>query len=154
MSDLPPLADIAHVIQLAVAPVFLITGIGSMLGVLSGRIARIIDRARVLEAQLVGLPATQVRHRQRALQRLAARARLIYTAISLCVVAALMVVSMVAMLFIDVLARLDLSAWIAMAFVGALLALIAGLLCFLREVYLATRYLRIGEPEGDNPTEG
>jgi hypothetical protein len=43
---------IAHVIQLAVAPVFLLTGVGAVLAVLTQRLARIIDRARVLEERL------------------------------------------------------------------------------------------------------
>jgi len=44
--------EIAHIIQLSIAPVFLLTGVGTLLNVLSGRLARIIDRARVLEQRL------------------------------------------------------------------------------------------------------
>ena len=40
---------IAQVIQLAIAPVFLLTAVGTIIGVLSNRLARIVDRTRVLE---------------------------------------------------------------------------------------------------------
>src|SRR5215468_4369890 len=44
--------EIAHIIQLSIAPGFLLTRVGTLLNVLSGRLARIIDRARALEQRL------------------------------------------------------------------------------------------------------
>jgi len=48
---------VAHVIQLSVAPVFLLSGIGAMLAVMTNRLARVIDRARTLEAKVTADPA-------------------------------------------------------------------------------------------------
>jgi Protein of unknown function (DUF2721) len=91
--------EIAHLIQLSVAPVFLLTGIGTLLNVLSGRLARIIDRARVLEQQLdtpVPRHAAAIGTELHVLER---RARLIYHAIKLSTISALLVCFLVAVLF-------------------------------------------------------
>lgn len=83
--------DIAHLIQLSVAPVFLLTGIATLLNVLSGRLARIIDRARVLEQRLDSPDphhAAVIGNELRVLER---RGRLIYHAIKLSTIAALLV---------------------------------------------------------------
>lgn len=143
MSDLSTLASIAHLIQLAVAPVFLLTGIGALLGVLTGRISRIVDRARKLEGELPNIPVTQQQDLRNELRRLSRRARLTYWSISLCTISALMVCTMIALLFIGHFVTVRMSVIVALLFIIAMLALIFGLLCFLREVYLAVRNLRI-----------
>jgi hypothetical protein len=138
---------ISHVIQLSVAPVFLLTGIGAILGVMANRIARIIDRARVVEAQLRGLTEGQeAQQHHTELSTLARRARLINRAITLCVLAALLVCAVIGGLFVMAYYAWspDLTRIVASVFACALLALIAGLLTFLREVYVATATLRIG----------
>jgi hypothetical protein len=142
------LSGTIHVIQLAVAPVFLLTGIGSLLGAFSTRVGRIIDRARVLEKELVALTVVPPSDpRRRALKRLASRARWIYWAMAFLAGGALLISAMIVLLFVGVFADLRLSIVVAGLFVGALACVMCGLLCFLREVYLATRYLRIGEFE-------
>lgn len=143
------IAAIAHTIQVAVAPVFLLTGVGAMLGVLSNRLARIVDRARTLEGELARASAARLPGLHMALGRQAQRARLTHWAIVLCIGCALLVSSVIVALFVGAFSRWDVSVLIAGLFVVAILSLISGLLCFLREVQLATRYLRIGELDPD-----
>lgn len=143
MSDLSALTSIAHLIQISVAPVFLLTGVGSILSVLAGRIGRIVDRARKLEDDLPRAPTPKHPEIHLELRRLSRRARLIYWAISLCTICALLVCTLIALLFIGDFVPVSMSAIVALLFVAAMLSLILGLLCFLREVYLAIRNLRI-----------
>ena len=136
-------ASIAHLIQLSVAPVFLLTGVGSILGVLAGRVGRIVDRARKLESDWPQAPAPQSAEIHNELQRLSQRAHLIYWAISLCTVCALLVCSMIALLFIGDFIVFNMARIVALLFVIAMISLVCGLVCFLREVYMAIRYLRL-----------
>jgi hypothetical protein len=135
---------IAHVIQLSVAPVFLLTGIGAILGVLANRIGRVVDRARVLESQLSAASKDAAAQLHAELESLSSRARLIYRAISLSVLAALLICAVIVTLFGSAFWASDLTRVAAVLFAAALIALIAGLLTFLREIYLATVTLRIG----------
>lgn len=137
-------SSIAHVIQLAVAPVFLLTGVGAILGVITSRLARIIDRARALEGKLpiAGEEETSQLHKELAF--LSRRARLANWAISLCTTSAFLVCSVIAVLFLEAMVSVDAPGAIALLFITAMLTLIAGLLLFLREIYLATASLRIG----------
>jgi CBS domain containing-hemolysin-like protein len=137
--------DVAHVIQSALAPVFLISGVGVMLGVLTNRLARIVDRARVWEAE-----AEKEEHRaadlDERLQVLARRARYISSAITMCAVSALLVALVVVALFANAFLAFNLSALIAILFVAAMLTLTAAFLVFLIEVRIATSAIRIGRP--------
>ncbi|AFL74419.1 DUF2721 domain-containing protein [Thiocystis violascens] len=144
MLEESPLAAIAHVIQLAVAPVFLLTGIGGILAVMTSRLSRIVDRARVLEAHT----STNAEHQDRVQQELATlsrRAKLISVSIGLCTVTALLVSTVIAILFLGSFLTFDASLAVALLFVAAMLAFIAALLSFLREVFLAIASLQIGK---------
>ncbi len=141
------ITSIAHVIQLAVAPVFLLSGIGALLNVLSNRLSRIVDRARQMETQLLTSPPGRALGLLASLKNLGKRARLANFAISLCTACAVLICSDIVVLFVGTLIGFNLSVIVAVVFVLAMLCLIAGLLAFQREVYLATRFLRIGEPE-------
>jgi uncharacterized membrane protein YGL010W len=142
-TDLNP---ISHVIQLSVAPVFLLTGIGALLGVMTNRMARIVDRARALEPQRAQAAPAEVGRFDQELGELERRARLINRAITLHVIAALLVCAVIVGLFVTAYSAWspDLTRFLAALFAAALLALIVGLLSFLREVYVATQTLRIG----------
>jgi hypothetical protein len=135
-----PIEEIARVIQLSIAPVFLITGIAGLLGVLSARLGRTIDRARVLAKQ------EDIKRFHEELTVLSLRAKIIYRAITLGTVSALLICFVIASLFISAFVRFPVSMVVAVLFIGAMLSLIAALLLFLREVFLATRILRIGPP--------
>jgi Protein of unknown function (DUF2721) len=135
--------DIAHVVQSSVAPVFLLTGVAATLGVLTNRLARIVDRARALEERLEGHPGS-AQHLHADLAVLARRARLINVAISLCAIAALLVALVVVTLFANAFLASELGAAIALLFVGAMVCLSAAFVTFFVEVRLATSALRIG----------
>jgi Protein of unknown function (DUF2721) len=147
------LSSIAHVIQLSVAPVFLITGIAAMLGVLTNRLARVIDRARALEpllaqrreAEQSDAAAAKLNAMRQQLRILARRARLINRAITLCVVAVLLICLVIVGLFVGTYLVPGLFWLSAAAFALSLAVLIAALLLFLREVYLSTAQLRFDE---------
>ena len=136
--------DVAHSIQLSVAPVFLLSGIGIFLGVLSNRLGRIVDRARPLEESLrscEGAPALELRQR---LTFLAQRARLINAAITLSTVSALLIAIVVALLFASAFVRFNLGVAVAALFVASMCALVGALVTFLLEVRIAIRTVRIG----------
>jgi len=139
-----PDVAVAHVIQLAVAPVFLLSGIGAILAVMTNRLGRIIDRARVLEARLDGASAELITLLRADLATLSRRAKLIGRAITLCTITALLVCTVIAVLFMSAFLRFDASIPVALLFIAAMAAFFLGLLWFLREIYVATVNLRIG----------
>ena len=136
--------SVAHAIQLAVAPVFLLSGIGAILVVLTNRLGRIIDRARVLEERPETVSPEVHAGLWDDLKVLSLRAKLISRAITLCTVTALLVCMVIAFLFLSGFLSFDASLPVALLFVAAVSAFFLGLLWFLREIYLATANLRIG----------
>ncbi|HBG07940.1 MAG: hypothetical protein A2075_24310 [Geobacteraceae bacterium GWC2_58_44] len=142
--DFRTVGAVAHVIELAVAPVFLLTAIGTMLSVMTNRLARVIDRARVHEAKLEIAPPEAVPKLHGYLATLSRRADLIGHAIFLSTSTALLVCAVIALLFLGDYLRYDMSIPIAFLFILAMLLLVIGLICFLREVFIAKGSLRIG----------
>lgn len=136
-------ATIAHVIQLAIAPVFLLSGVGTLLIVLTNRLGRIIDRARVVESQLEAPDKHRTQEAMEELARLAVRARLINLAIHFSTLCALLICVVIGTLFLGTFLSVDLSRIIGGMFIGSMLALFLALLSFLREIFVATRGLRI-----------
>lgn len=144
MSQSYDISNIANAIQLAVAPVFLLTGIGAMLGVMTNRLGRIIDRARFQEGRLESASpedATRIIARLGILSR---RAKLINLAITCCTMTALLICSVIVLLFSGSFVRFNIAMPVAWLFIIAMLLLIIGLIWFLREVFIATSNLRIG----------
>lgn len=137
-------ATVAHAIQSSVAPVFLLSGIGAMLVVMTNRLGRIVDRARGYEAQLEQASPHDALRLETHLSTLSRRAKLINRAITLCTITSLLVCAVVITLFVGVFLRFETSMLVALFFVGGMSAFFAGLLCFLREIFLATKSLRIG----------
>lgn len=140
----PQVANLGQVIQLAVAPVFLLAGVGTTLNALATRVGRIIDRARTLEDRLLHANPEQAEELHKLLRILSKRATLINRAIGLSVTCGLLVSLVVAALFISSALGIHLDVPIAITFVIALLALAAALVYFLREVILATNSLSFG----------
>ncbi len=132
----PPLSDIAHVIQLAIAPVFLLTAVGTFLNVLASRLGRTVDRRRVLVAVLASLDAAGAATARAELNTIERRARLSYVSIWLAVSSALLICVLIALAFIAALVAVHLAQLIAVLFVLAMLALIGSLAVFLREIFL------------------
>jgi len=137
--------DIAHAIQLALAPVFLLSGIWVFLGVLANRLARIVDRARSMEKELRLPEARDPERIRRQLAALAKRARFINIAITLGTIAALLVALVVALLFMSTFVPLNLAPPVALLFVAAMFSLVAAFVSFLIEVRVAIAVLRIGD---------
>ena len=136
-------ATISHAIQLAIAPVFLLTGIASLLGVMAMRLARVIDRARFLEMEWKRLDPDQKAISRAEMETLERRRRVCSWSINYCTTAALLVCLVIVTLFWEEFFAQNLK-WLAGSlFVGAMVAVIFGLVCFLREVYLATHTVTI-----------
>ena len=133
----PALNDIAHVIQLAIAPVFMLTAIGTVTNVLAGRLGRAVDRRRVLVAALPKMDADLANLAQAEIAFEIRRTHLIYIAISMSVTSGLLVCLLIALAFIDAFVKMDFSRLIAALFILAMVALIASLTIFLREIFLS-----------------
>jgi len=134
--------DVARLIQLAVAPVFLLTAVGTIIGVLSTRLGRAVDRSRLLEDRLRQLQPEGQKVAREELGVLSRRVRLVYAAMVLSVICALFVGLLIAVAFVDAFINIDLSRFIGMLFIGAMLAFIVSLLLFLREIFLAVTSAR------------
>jgi hypothetical protein len=139
-----PVTDVVHAIQLSLAPVFLLNGIGVLLAMLTSRLARIVDRARVMESDLLKVGAAEGRLLIGRLAVTSRRARLMNRAITLSTVAALLIALVVALLFSTAFTQLPLTFAIALLFIVSMLSLVGALWCFLIEVRIATASLRIG----------
>lgn len=142
---LPAISSIAQTIQLAIAPVFLLAGIGAILNVLAGRLARVVDRARVLEKLHARSDGEEHFRYVRELRIIDQRMRLANIAIALIVSSAIVVCLLVALLFITQLAGLAFRVAVAVAFVLGMALLIAGLVLFLIEINLALRGVGVRE---------
>jgi hypothetical protein len=141
IADTATPTDVAHAIQLALAPVFLLTGIAGMLNVMAGRLSRIIDRGRrLVEAPAGSVAPDRLASELRSLER---RRRLASAAITFCTLSALLVCMVIAALFLEVLLQLPLKWLEGLLFTFSTIALVAGLAFFLREVHLATHTVRI-----------
>jgi hypothetical protein len=137
MPNLLPLNDISHVIQLAIAPVFMLTAIGTVINVLATRLGRSVDRRRALVFALpkLGIEIADVARAEVAFE--IRRIRLIYNAITMAVMSALFICMLIALAFIDAFLPQDFSKLIALLFILSLVALIASLTIFLREIFLS-----------------
>ncbi len=142
MSTDTAVSAISHIIQLSVAPVFLLTGIASILVVLTNRLARIVDRSRYLALQLPTASADLAREYRWERRVIARRIRINYVAIGLCIGSALMVCTVIALLFIGSLLAAHLETVVAVLFIACMAALVTALTCLLSEVYIGTRQHR------------
>jgi len=138
------ITTVAHVIQLAVAPVFLLTGIGAILNVITSRLARIVDRSRVLNGSN---ERDDPAHKQE-MATLSRRSRWVHWAVGLCTMSALLICIVIAALFVGSETGIDPYQAVSLLFISAMLTLIFGLLCFLREVFLATVNTGISKKQG------
>jgi hypothetical protein len=131
------LGDISRVIQLAIAPVFLLTAVATLITALNNRLGRIVDRRRVVYDRIPALGDVSLDDARRELRLLSRRIRFIYFAILCAVSAALLVCVVIASAFLGALLSADIARVVAVLFVLAMFALIASLAMFLREIFLA-----------------
>jgi Protein of unknown function (DUF2721) len=145
VSVAPAVTDIARTIQLAVAPVFLLAGIGGFMNVIAGRLNRVVDRARVLERLHPDSSGAEHDRHVWELRLLDKRITLASNAMFLCVASAVTVCIVVTLLFVAELANLNYGSSVAILFVLAMVLLAAGLAMFLIETRVAVRGIRIRE---------
>ena len=129
--------EVFAVVQLAVAPVFLLTAIGTVIAALNIRLGRAVDRRRDLEDRLCKMAEEEQPSAREELGVVARRIRFVYYAITAAVTSGLFVCLLIAAAFIGTFVQVRLSYTIGAMFVLAMLALIASLLLFLREIFLA-----------------
>jgi hypothetical protein len=133
----PHVPEIAGVIQLAVAPVFMLTAVGTIIAALSIRLGRAVDRRRDLEERLPRMRAEETPSAREELGTIARRIRFVYLSILFAVISGLFVCLLIAGAFLAAFVRTDISPTLGAMFVFAVLALTASLLLFLREIFLA-----------------
>lgn len=144
MFELLAKTGVAHVIQLAVAPVFLLTGVGAILNVMSNRLGRIVDRARQLELKLAAAEGADRAELERRLRTLSGRARLVGHAIAACVTTAVLVCAVIITLFLGEFLAFEATVPAALLFIASLLSFLLALVWLLREVFVAIRTLKFG----------
>jgi hypothetical protein len=145
VGDLPPVEGVGEVIRLAVAPVFLLSGVGIMLTLFANRLARAIDRGRDIERNLAASPESErAPQLHQSLENLSRRGRLLNIAISLATICALLVSIVIVVLFLGESFHFRISLVVDALFIAAMLSFIGAILCFLREVFIATATFRIG----------
>jgi hypothetical protein len=128
--------DISHVIQLSVAPVFLLTGIATLINAMNTRLGRIVDRRRKVLERVRNCDDEQANAYDDELLTLYRRSHLSYLGIFCSVLSALLVCLVIVGAFVGALISEDLTKTIAVVFILAMLSMIAALGLFLREVFL------------------
>jgi hypothetical protein len=144
------MTEIVHVIQLAVAPVFLISGVAGILTVMTNRLARIIDRGRVLAA-MKDLPPDEAEAVADEQAVLARRGQVVNVAIWFCTITGVFVAVVIMMLFVTVFFGFDATAVVALLFILGMLCFSISLICFLREITLATHATRFDVTGASKP---
>ncbi|MEW6021234.1 MAG: DUF2721 domain-containing protein [Pseudomonadota bacterium] len=134
------ISDIGHMIQLAIAPVFLLTGVATKLTVLTNRLARIIDRTRVLEDRLHIAANDEYTDELEVLYQ---RSHLINYAITSSTGCGFLICLVIAMLFLGDSTNIKLDKYIAAFFVLAMFGLIFSFVFFLREIFISSRFMRM-----------
>lgn len=143
MDEANSVSAVAHVIQLSIAPVFLLAGIGSILNVLASRLARIVDRARNLEAKLLACADGERTALIAQLKALDRRMALAHWAIACCTASALFVCLVIAVLFLADTVDRGSARVVAGMFIATMGLIVSGLTLFLIEINIATRWVRV-----------
>jgi hypothetical protein len=123
-----PIDAVSHSIQLAVAPVFMLTAIAALIGSLATRLARIIDRARTLDE----------------LARLRKRGLIVNTSMTLLTLAGTLIGATILALFLGETVSSETRTFVPWTFLGGVLCFVFSLLFFLFETFLAGRSLNFG----------
>jgi Protein of unknown function (DUF2721) len=149
------LDTVTHGIQLAVAPVFLLTAVAGMIGSVAGRLARIIDRARVLEDRIEAAPSNNpMTSAFSELKQLRLRGALVNACIALLTFCAIMIGLTIMALFLGETTEWQIFRIATILFLSGVTCFLLALLCFLTETLIATRMLKFGRklPPSPPPT--
>ena len=135
----------SEVIQLAIAPVFLLMGVSALLGVLTSRLGRVVDRFRVLNENLTSMQAEDARYENynQELDILSCRANWVHWSITLCTFTLLLVAVVIGLLFLGSAINWDTSWLVSILFIFGMGSLIAGLTCFIREISLSKHVFQL-----------
>lgn len=139
----------SEVIQLAIAPVFLLMGVSALLGVLTGRLGRVVDRFRVLNDKYCGMQTLSLNENKQYINDsqelliLSSRANWVHWAITLCTLSLLLVALVIGLLFLGSAINWDSSWLVSLLFIFTMVSLVAGLGCFLREIHLSKHVFQI-----------
>jgi hypothetical protein len=151
MNFAPDLSTVTHGIQLAVAPVFLLTAVSGIIAAVAGRLGRIIDRARFLESRLeagnVDEPRSQRMYAE--LRQLRFRGWLVNGCIALLTLCAMLIGLTIILLFLGETSELPILKMATVSFLSGVGCFLAALLCFLTETLQATKLLKFAEPPPD-----
>ena len=147
MNFAPDLATVTHGIQLAVAPVFLLTAVSGMIGAVAGRLARIIDRARFLENRLETGDVEEARASRMygELQQLRRRGWLVNGCLALLTFCAILIGSTIVLLFLGETSELPIFKIATVCFLAGVVCFLSALVCFLAETLLATHLLKFAQ---------
>lgn len=137
------LADLVPVLQVAIGPVILVSGVGLLLLTMTNRLGRILDRTRLLARERRAASGDEARLISAQLEILGRRARLVQTAITLTALSVLLAATLVILLFLTALLRVEAAVPLALLFAACMLSLIAGLVWFLRDINLSLRALQL-----------
>lgn len=143
----PDLSTVTHGIQLAVAPVFLLTAVSGIIAAVAGRLARIIDRARLLENRLEagGVEETRALKMYAELQQLRKRGWLVNSCIALLTFCAMLIGTTIILLFLGETSELPTLKIATVCFLSGVICFLLALVCFLAETLLATRLLKFAQ---------
>jgi hypothetical protein len=143
------LNTVTHAIQLAVAPVFLLTAVAATIGTVAGRLGRIIDRARLVEDRIEATPATDpMTAAWKELAALRVRGRLTNLCIALLTFCAILIGLTIVVLFLGETTELEIFRVATLLFLSGVVCFLLALVCFLAETLLATRILNFGKSRG------
>jgi hypothetical protein len=138
-----PLTTVADAVRLAVAPVFLLTGIGAFLNVCASRLSRIVDRSREIEPRMLAAYGPEHDRLLAELRAIDRRMSLVSTAITLSVVAAVLTCVVVALLFAASMIEPRVGAAIAILFIAATMTIAVSFTFFLVETRLGASAVRV-----------
>ena len=148
MNFAPDLATVTHGIQLAVAPVFLLTAVSGLIASVAGRLARIIDRARLLETRLEagGVEESRAVKMYAELQQLRKRGWLVNASIALLTFCALLIGITIILLFLGETSEIPTLKIATICFLSGVICFLSALVCFLVETLMATKLLKFARP--------
>ena len=148
MSELG-VSELIPVLQTAIGPVILISGVGLLLLTMTNRLGRVIDRARWIDAGYPDLPEDEKTQKRAQLEVLWRRARMIRLSITLASTSALFAAILIVILFATALLQLE-DAWlISLVFVICIMTLIASLLIFIHDINQSLVALKLELDDGD-----
>jgi hypothetical protein len=134
---------VAEIVRLAVAPVFLLSGIASFVNVCTARLSRIVDRSRQVEPMLLASRGAEHDRWLGELHVLDRRMSLVSWAISLSVLAAALICAVVVLLFSASLTSLHVATAIALLFIGSMISIGIGFAIFMVETRVGSRAVRV-----------